>query len=109
MKQAVDRLAAQEASKIQPPRFVYALVLEPCLNLLKGAPFGGEGDSHIFADFQAKLAKAGLSETERAEFIARGTGEPAGGLATGYRRLIAHFRAAAATALAAEGGWKPPH
>src|SRR3546814_13490701 len=76
MKQAVDRLAAQEASKIQPPRFVYALVLEPCLNLLKGAPFGGEGDSPIFADFPAKPAKAGFSETEPPELLPRGPAAP---------------------------------
>src|SRR3546814_3981538 len=108
MKQAVDRLAAQEASKIQPPRFVYALVLEPCLNLLKGAPFGGEGDSPIFADFQAKLAKAGFSETERAELLARGTAALAGGFARGYRALIAHLRAAEAKADAVDGVWKLP-
>ncbi|MBB5708046.1 DUF885 domain-containing protein [Sphingopyxis panaciterrulae] len=108
MKQAVDRLAAQEASGIQPPRFVYALVLEPCLNLLKGAPFGGEGDSPIFADFQAKLAKAGFSETERAELLARGTAALAGGFARGYRALIAHLRAAEAKADAVDGVWKLP-
>src|SRR3546814_16607201 len=96
MKQAVDRLAAKEASKIQPPRFVYALVLEPCLNLLKGAPFGGEGDRPIFADFQAKLAKAGFSDTESAELLARGTAALAGGFARGYRELIAHLPAATA-------------
>src|SRR3546814_18563768 len=87
MKGAVDGWAAQEAVKIQPPRFVYALVLEPFRNLLKGAPFGGEGDSPIFADFQAKLAKAGFSETERAELLARGTAALAGGFARGYREI----------------------
>src|SRR3546814_14330940 len=60
MKQAVDRLAAQEASKIQQPGFVYALVIEPCLKLNNGAPLGGEGDCPLFQDFQATLANPGL-------------------------------------------------
>src|SRR3546814_11863583 len=45
MAQVIERLAAQEAMGIQPPRFVYALLIEPGVNLLQGAPLGGEGDS----------------------------------------------------------------
>src|SRR3546814_3269003 len=43
MKQAVDRLAAKEAWKIQPPSFVYALGPEPCPTPPQGAPCGGDG------------------------------------------------------------------
>src|SRR3546814_20247049 len=44
MNQAVDRLAAQEAPKIQPTRFVYALVPDPRLHPPTGPPFGRRGD-----------------------------------------------------------------
>ncbi|MHA4837589.1 DUF885 domain-containing protein [Sphingopyxis sp. MSC1_008] len=108
MAQAVQRIAAQEAKGIRPPRFVYGLVLEPCLNLLKGAPFDGEGDSPIFADFRGKVAKAGLSDAERADLIARGTAALQGGFAAGYRTLIAHLRAAETKADATAGVWKLP-
>src|SRR3546814_17616530 len=66
MKQAVDRLAAQEASKIQPPRFAYALLLEPCPNLLKVAHFVGHGVRPIFPAIPAPLAKGGCSDNQRA-------------------------------------------
>lgn len=108
MAQAVQRMAAQEAKGIRPPQFVYGLVLEPCLNLLKGAPFDGEGDSPIFADFRGKVAKAGLSDAERADLIARGTAALQGGFAAGYRTLIAHLRAAETKADATAGVWKLP-
>ena len=108
MAQAITRLAAQEAKGIRPPRFVYGLVIEPCLNLITGAPFEGEGDSPIFADFNGKIAKAELTDADRADLIARGTAALKGGFATGYRALIAHLRAAEAKADETAGGWKLP-
>src|SRR3546814_12370020 len=72
MAQVIERLAAQEAMGIQPPRFVYALLIEPGVNLLQGAPFGGEGDSTIFADFKARIEKADLSDAARSDLIPRG-------------------------------------
>ena len=108
MAQAVERLKAQEARGIRPPRFVYGLVLEPCLNLLEGAPFEGEGDSPIFADFKGKIAKADLADTDRADLVARAIAALQGGFAGGYRALIAHLRAAEAKADETAGVWKLP-
>lgn len=108
MAQAVERQTAQEAKGIQPPRFVYGLLIEPCLNLFKGAPFDGEGDSPILSDFKTKLAKAPVSDAERADLLARGTAALSGGFARGYRRLVAHLRAAEAKADARDGVWKLP-
>ncbi|HWW59299.1 MAG TPA: DUF885 domain-containing protein [Sphingopyxis sp.] len=108
MAQAIARLDAQEARGIRPPRFVYGLVLEPCLNLLRGAPFEGECDSPIFADFKGKIAKADLADTERADLVARAIAALQGGFAGGYRALIAHLRAAEAKADETAGVWKLP-
>lgn len=108
MAQAIARMAAQEAKGIRPPRFVYGLVLEPCLNLLKGAPFDGAGDSPILADFRGKVTKADLSDAERTDLILRGIAALHGGFAAGYRALIAHLRAADAKADATAGVWKLP-
>lgn len=108
MAQAVARLRAQEARGIRPPRFVYGLVIEPCVNLLKGAPFEGEGDSPILADFKTKLAAADLSDADRADLLARGTAALTGGFAAGYGALVAHLRAAEAQADGVDGVWKLP-
>lgn len=108
MAQAVARLRAQGARGIRPPRFVYGLVIEPCVNLLKGAPFEGEGDSPILADFKTKLAAADLSDADRADLLARGTAALTGGFAAGYGALVAHLRAAEAQADGVDGVWKLP-
>src|SRR3546814_13342506 len=108
MAQVIERLSAQEAMGIQPPRFVYALLIEPGVNLLQGAPFGGEGDSPIFADFKAKVEKADLSDADRRDLIARGTAALTGGFATGYRALIAHLRPAEAKPATVAGAGQLP-
>ncbi|QNA85321.1 DUF885 domain-containing protein [Sphingomonas sp. So64.6b] len=109
MRQAIVEMARQEAKGIRPPRFVYAQVIEPCENMLKGAPFDTSGtDSPILADFRAKVAKAKFSDAERAELVARATTALNAGFASGYRALIAHLRAAEAKADTTDGIWKLP-
>ena len=108
MEHAIRRLAAQEAKAIQPPRFVYGLVLEPCRNLLKGAPFEEGDDSPVFADFKGKIARAELPDSDRADLVARASAALTGGFASGYRALIAHLRAAEAKADETAGVWKLP-
>ncbi len=108
MTQAIARLEAQEAKGIRPPRFVYGLVLEPCYNLLKGAPFEGEGESPIFADFKGKIAKADFSDDDRSDLAARGIAALLGGFSSGYRALIAHLQAVEARADETAGIWKLP-
>lgn len=109
MAQAIAALARQEAKGIRPPRFVYAQVIGPCENMLKGVPFdAGAADSPILADFRAKVTKADFTDAERADLLARATTALQGGFATGYRALIAHLRAAEAQADTVDGIWKLP-
>lgn len=109
MQQVVVELQRQEAAGVQPPRFVYDLVLRPGENLLKGRPFDDAGsDSPLFADFKAKLAKAGFSESDRAALTARAQAALLVGFAGGYRQLIAHLRQAQSRANDDDGVWKLP-
>jgi uncharacterized protein (DUF885 family) len=63
-------LRAQAAAKdgIRPPRFAYEGVIAQTRGLVKGAPFGGEGDAPIWADAKTEvdgLLKAGkVTEAE---------------------------------------------
>src|SRR5690606_3713934 len=84
------------------------LILEPCINLLKGAPFDDGDDSPILADFKGKIAGAGLPDADRADLVARASAALTGGFASGYRALIAHLRAAEAKADETAGAWKLP-
>jgi uncharacterized protein (DUF885 family) len=68
--QLTERARRAVDEGVRPPRFAYEGVLEQSRNLLQGAPFGGEGDSPLFADAKAKIAAleaAGEIGAERAE------------------------------------------
>lgn len=105
--QVVAELAKQEAAGVQPPRFVYRLLIEPSENMLKGRPFdASDADCPILADFRAKLAKAGIADAD--PLVARARAGLSGPFATGYRKLIAHLRAAEARADTRDGVWKLP-
>ena len=109
MGQVIESLEREEAAGVRPPRFVYALVIEPSENLIKGAPFGGgEGDSPLFADFKTKLAGSQVPEADRPALISRAEAALRGGFATGYRNLIAYLRAAESRADERDGVWKLP-
>ena len=47
------RLAADEG--VRPPRFAYEGVLEQARAVIRGAPFGGEGEAPLWADADAKI------------------------------------------------------
>jgi uncharacterized protein (DUF885 family) len=64
--QSVAVLRAQEAKGITLPRFSYALLLADSREGIKGAPFAGEGDNAVYADFKAKVDKLGVSDEAKA-------------------------------------------
>lgn len=107
MDQVVAELARQETAGVQPPRFVYRLLIEPSENMLKGRPFDdSEADCPILADLRAKLAKANIADVEA--LVARAQAGLNGPFAAGYRKLIAHLHAAEAKADTRDGVWKLP-
>ena len=107
LDQVLDQLARQEAAGVKPPKFVYPLVIEPSANMLKGKPFdAGPADCPVFADFRAKIAKAGLAD--QPALLARAEAALTGPFGAGYRKLIAHLQASEATADTRDGVWKLP-
>lgn len=107
MDQVVAELERQEAAGVSPPRFVYPLVIGPSENMLKGRPFdASEADCPILADFREKLAKAKVADADA--LVARAQAGLSGPFAAGYRKLIAHLRAAEAKADTRDGVWKLP-
>ena len=110
LDQVLDSLGLQEAAGIKPPRFVYALVIEPSANMLKGKPFdAGPADSPVLADFRSKIAKAKLPEADQTTLLTRAEAALSGPFGDGYRKLIAHLRASEATADSRDGVWKLPN
>jgi uncharacterized protein (DUF885 family) len=108
MAQIIAGLEREEAAGVRPPRFVYPLVIGPCENLLRGAPFETGADGPLLADFRTKLGGSEVPEGERAELTARAAAALTGGFATGYRALLAYLRAAGGRADETDGVWKLP-
>jgi len=109
MRQLVIELTRQEKAGVKPPRFVYALTIESCENLLRGRPFTGDGgDSPLLADLRTKLARANFTEAQRAALLSRGERALRDRTGPGYRHLIGHLRQAEAAATDADGVWKLP-
>jgi uncharacterized protein (DUF885 family) len=109
MAQVIAELERQEAAGVRPPRFVFPLVIGPCENLLRGAPFDTSGaDSPLLADFRTKLSGSDVPEGDRVALIQRTEAALSGGFATGYRNLLTYLRAAEARADEVDGVWKLP-
>lgn len=107
MAQLVTELERQEAAGVQPPRFVYPLVIDVAERLVSGAPFGeSDEDSPLWADFQRKVGEASLDDSDG--LLAAGRAAMLEGFGPGYRSLIAHLEAAMAKAGQTDGIWRLP-
>ncbi|WP_346838107.1 DUF885 domain-containing protein [Microbulbifer sp. SAOS-129_SWC] len=70
MDQDLERAKLAAADGIRPPRFAYDLAEKRAQNVITGAPFGGEGDSPLYADAKGKidaLQKAGKIDADQAK------------------------------------------
>jgi uncharacterized protein (DUF885 family) len=54
--QALDRAQLAAGEGVHAPRFAYDAVVEQARALITGAPFGGAGESPIYADANSKIA-----------------------------------------------------
>jgi uncharacterized protein (DUF885 family) len=113
LRQNLERtqLAAQEG--VHAPRFAYDAVIEQSRALLTGAPFGGTGDSPLFADANAKVAAlvAGnkISAARADELRAAAATALSERVGPAYRELIAFAEADRANSdEIATGVWKLP-
>ena len=70
--QALERAQAAAGEGVHAPRFAYDAVIQQSRALITGAPFGGNGQSPIYADAHTKvaaLATSGKIDATRAEEI----------------------------------------
>lgn len=109
LAQLLVELRRQEAAGVKPPRFVFALTIGECVNLVAGAPFDESGrDNPILADFKTKVAKIELPQADRNRLVAAAVSALRDEVGPAYRALIAHLRQAETTATTEDGAWKLP-
>lgn len=93
---------------IAAPKFVYPYVISDSLNILKGAPFEGEGDSTLLADFKRKIAALEIDAVQKQELIAQAEAALIASVKPAYLGLVDTLKAIEAKADAKDGAWKFP-
>lgn len=70
MDQTIAFMDEQQSKGVTLPRFSYNLVLEDARRVAVGAPFKGEGENNLYADFKTKVGKLNASASAKAKLIA---------------------------------------
>lgn len=72
IEQLLERAKAGASAGARPPLFAYEGVIEQSRNVVSGAPFGGAGDSPVWADVKTEiqtLEEAGKIDAAKAEAL----------------------------------------
>ena len=93
---------------IAAPKFVYPYVISDSLNILNGAPFEGEGDSTLLADFKRKVEKLEIEATQKQELIAQAEAALIASVKPAYLGLVDVLKDLEAKADTKDGAWKFP-
>ncbi len=108
LEQLVEQLKLREAKGIIAPKFVFPHVIRDSKNILVGAPFDGESNSTIFADFTRKINKLSISDDEKAALITDVKVALIDNLKPGYEQLITYLVTLEKKADTRDGAWKFP-
>lgn len=97
LDQLLERAQVGAKEGVRPPRFAYEGVLEQARGIIRGEPFGGDGESPLWADASAKidaLQKDGKIDEAEAKELRDGTRRALlGSFKPAYDALIAWFEA----------------
>jgi uncharacterized protein (DUF885 family) len=113
LRQSLEAAQVAAGEGVHAPRFAYDAVIEQSRAVITGAPFGGAGQSPLFADVNAKLAAlvaAGKIDAARAdELRAAATAALTERVKPAYEEIIAWASADRANSdEVATGVWKLP-
>ena len=106
LTEAVEQAKARAAKGIAPPKWVYPYVINDSRNVITGAPFGEGPDAPLFADFKGKVAKLGISQTEKDLLIADAAQALNASVKPAYEALIAEMTEQEKVAGTDDGIWR---
>jgi uncharacterized protein (DUF885 family) len=101
-------LKKREEMGINPPKFVFPYVISDSLNILKGAPFEGEGDSTLLADFKRKVDNLKIETAEKEGLIAQAEAALIASVKPAYSSLVDTLKELESKADNKDGAWKFP-
>ncbi|MGI4949905.1 MAG: DUF885 domain-containing protein [Janthinobacterium lividum] len=109
MREVAERMRAQAAKGIVPPRMVFAPARGDARKVITGAPFDGGPDSTLFADFKAKVGKLAATPSIKTQLIAEASAALTGPFRQGFTVLFAALDAIEPLAKGNDGAWSLPN
>ena len=106
--QLITNLKTREEKGILPPKFVYARVIDDCMNLLKGAPFDNGKSSTLMSNLETKIQALEISNEEKNELLEDGKKALLTSVKSGYENLIEFLKGQESRATEDDGAWKFP-
>ena len=108
-EQLEESAKTSQALGILPPKFVFPLMIEASRQIVTGEPFGGEGKSALWNDFQTKVeALKKVDAATKAKLLKDGRAALLDSVKPAYEQLIAMFEAQGKVASEDDGVWKLP-
>ncbi|WP_075187813.1 DUF885 domain-containing protein [Teredinibacter haidensis] len=108
MDQVIDGLDSRAKKGIIAPKFVFPMVIEDSLNLLKGAPFDKGENSALLNDFTVKVNNLDLKQKQKQLLIADAEQALSRQLKPAYLKLIDTLKSLEKQADDRAGAWKFP-
>ena len=108
-EQVIADLERHADAGVIPPHFVFPRVLGSCRNLIAGSPFEpGAPNNELYADFLAKLEKAGFPDSLRIELASDAERAMLESVGPAYKSLIEAVQRLDSRANSEAGVWKLP-
>ncbi|WNZ57537.1 DUF885 domain-containing protein [Microbulbifer sp. MKSA007] len=104
--QLEEQLKANAAVGTIVPKFVFPYVISDSRNLITGAPFNGEKDSPLFADFKDKVEKLEISEDQKKSLVDKASQALTESAGPAYEKLISYLQELEKKANTDDGAWK---
>ena len=109
MNEVTARFNAQVAAGIVPPKFVFEPVKADARNVISGAPFGGDKDNTILADFKKKVEALDAPADVKTKLITDASAALTGPFKRGYDTILAALDAVEPKATVNNGAWALPN
>ncbi|WP_434931412.1 DUF885 domain-containing protein [Shewanella sp. HL-SH5] len=102
-------LTIRADKNIIAPKFVFPYVISDSQNIITGAPFDSTGeDSALWADFNRKVAKLSITESEKESLLADAKSALIDSVKPGYESLLSYLVKLEKKADNRDGAWKFP-
>ncbi|WP_299583479.1 DUF885 family protein [uncultured Microbulbifer sp.] len=104
--QLEENLKANAKAGTIVPKFVFPYVISDSKNLISGAPFDGEKDSPLFADFKGKVEKLEITTEQKKALIDKASTALQNSAGPAYKKLISYLQTLEKKASTDDGAWK---